>query len=679
MNALIASLPPVDRQDLLWAIPWSPLASAAALFELERRRRAARSEADHAPRVGMIAAAFTLAACLWAAAAVLGEGDGRALFAPGWSFARIDALDATIALLCDATSIAPVIVIALASLVAQIVTRGGGGTRASVAVATAGALLAVLADGLPTLLIGEAIAALAILALLASSPARGSGAAILGRLGAVAASVGVVAIFWSLGGSWGIPLGLEPNYTRRNPVPALAPGTELESDDPLGPIAVPVVASAPARGARPDPSARGSLTLISFPSAKIFLRGALEPAAVAPVVRHEVPAGRIDVEIETRPGAPRIHFRALEIPEAGEVTITKVGPTLSFRELRDQLLLADAGGRRFVRDLLDPAGPAHRRFGPRPIVWWSAVLAALAFAAFVSAGAIVAKADDAGIRACAALPPAIGTLIFARAASSVALASVGPAIAAVVAAVALSVAFFARGQGIVAVAGFAAVASAAVVPELGAVPGSLTAIAIVAWAASTSEVAGEGSGERGQGATIAEVALLGAVPIIGTALVRDLAVGRLFGDSGWLGKVAGAALVAAAAIAAISTRPRREAGAGPRGLVLAVALLSAAVGPLTVAFALGRSSPIAKSLGLEPDPMRATGVIGAVLSALVVLGAFLVGRRIASTGEPRAVGAAFLPAAARGVRSVLRWIARLDERIFVEPLPRQGAAEGEER
>src|SRR5207247_2213150 len=97
------------------------------------------------------------------------------------------------------------------------------------------------------------------------------------------------------------------------------------------------------------------LTMTTFPGATIHLNGAAEPAATSPVLRHEVKPGRYDIDVETTPGLPRVHFASAELLNTGELALVPVGPTVSFRQLRDQVSLLDRNDVRFVRKTLDPS------------------------------------------------------------------------------------------------------------------------------------------------------------------------------------------------------------------------------------------------------------------------------------------------------------------------------------
>jgi len=403
MNALTAPLLHVQRSDALWLIPAVPLVGALV-------RAAIVDDDDLASNqkklVAATAPAAVALALLGAQLFALGSlaPDARLLFSPGLVPFRVGTFEAAWGLALDPAAAVVAIAIAGLGVAAQALDKR---SAATIDLAVAGALAAVLADGFLGFLIGGVLASSALAWIARDErPARAFFAA---RFGDAALVLGAVLLFWTLGGSWGISLGLEPTYTRHNPVPAnVAQMDPLDSDEPdlaptlhavlIGSAPAPV-ASAPAKSAipyagsspaMPDLSAKGSITVATAPGSKLFLKGAAETAGGTPVVRHEVYAGRIDVEVE-RPSGRRVRFRALDVPNGREIAIVPVGPTWSFRELRDELAIEDGTHQKFVRNLLDPAVAGHRRLGAWDAAHLLAALFGLAALAWI---ATVSFADD---------------------------------------------------------------------------------------------------------------------------------------------------------------------------------------------------------------------------------------------------------------------------------------------
>ena len=112
---------------------------------------------------------------------------------------------------------------------------------------------------------------------------------------------------------------------------------------------------------------KGFLTFISHPGAKVYL-GIADQAqlasnppvfAVSPFIRKEVPAGTHSIVIVPGDGAV-IRGDGLEVAaidhvkiEAGEsVHIAPIGPTVTFREISDQMVMKDGSGKTFLEDAL---------------------------------------------------------------------------------------------------------------------------------------------------------------------------------------------------------------------------------------------------------------------------------------------------------------------------------------
>ncbi|MBK7400213.1 MAG: hypothetical protein IPJ34_29165 [Myxococcales bacterium] len=274
-----------------------------------------------------------------------------------------------------------------------------------VGIALMGVLLAVLGDGPLPFAIGATIAALAASSLgpvasISSGVARPLGAS-LAHASGVLAMVGGFVLAWGLGGSFGIRVGHEPDYTRRNPVPAeIYTASELGYDaeaSAVGPELWPVLVGLPvsaatgtpgpkalASGGMPTLASPGWVSFVSAPGSRLFLKGT-EAAGTSPIVRREIPSGFVDMEIEPRGGGRRVRFRAVQVPPGREIAIVAVGPTLSFRELSAQLALDDGTGR-FVRRTLDPEAPEHRRALGVPVVDLGVLAFALAALAIALLG-----------------------------------------------------------------------------------------------------------------------------------------------------------------------------------------------------------------------------------------------------------------------------------------------------
>jgi NADH-quinone oxidoreductase subunit L len=112
----------------------------------------------------------------------------------------------------------------------------------------------------------------------------------------------------------------------------------------------------------------GFLTFTGHPGAKIYLgvsdqaqlAAAREPWAVSPVLHKRIPAGAHSIVVVPGDGATvggdgveAALIQKVNVEPGEEVVIATVGPTLTFRELHDQIVVKDATGKQFLREALE--------------------------------------------------------------------------------------------------------------------------------------------------------------------------------------------------------------------------------------------------------------------------------------------------------------------------------------
>ena len=154
---------------------------------------------------------------------------------------------------------------------------------------------------------------------------------------------------------------------------------EAPMDMPHGMGGMPSHGAATGAGPSLAPGGTGFLTMTAWPGTKVFLKGSMEAAATSPFVKLPVGSGLIDVEVEPTPGLPRIRLPHVGVPAGSEVALSAVGPTVSFRQLRDQFSMVDATHQHFIRKTLDPADPGHKT------VWGISALTLACICFFVGA------------------------------------------------------------------------------------------------------------------------------------------------------------------------------------------------------------------------------------------------------------------------------------------------------
>ncbi|UQA60948.1 proton-conducting transporter membrane subunit [Polyangium aurulentum] len=381
MSELAGQLTHVDAPlTPLGLIPLALLLGAAASALLVPKRPGARRALATSASVGSTLLALVLAIANVARLVSL-TPERRYLHDVGWSFLRIGSLDASLAFSLDSLS-ALLVVTALVTgaLVQAHAARVLSDDAAYARLAASSSLLLgalsllLLGDNFVVALFGWEGAALATYLLIGAryqDPARvsaGTRAFVLGRAGDVGIFAGVALLFWGMGGAW-LDEGRYLSDYRPRFVAVHGEGrlpVEEEEDEEER-------EEARERAAR-DPSAiarraarRGQLTFTSFPGARVYLgvadlaQLAQSPPAfgTAPFVRKEIPAGVHAIVIVPGDGATvggdgneAAMVEHVVVDEGEEVVIVPLGPTISFREITDQLTLRDAGGRPILKDAL---------------------------------------------------------------------------------------------------------------------------------------------------------------------------------------------------------------------------------------------------------------------------------------------------------------------------------------
>jgi NADH:ubiquinone oxidoreductase subunit 5 (subunit L)/multisubunit Na+/H+ antiporter MnhA subunit len=705
MDALAAPLLHVQRSDVLWLIPLAPLGGAWV------RRIMARKGVLPAMAPALVGLLIALSQLVGLAGL---EVDYRQLVAPGPSPLRVGTMELGIGLMFDPLAAVMVVTIGVLAIAAQAYRAWGDATddHFAIDVAAAGALLAVLADGFFGLLIGAAIASIGV----AHAAER---SAVVERAGDAALVLAAALLFWSLGGSWGISIGNEPTYTRRNPV-AVAPLDPLDADNEgAGPSFVPVLIGAPPAAASgkpglPDLNARGTITIADPPGAKVFLKGGMQPTGTTPLFQHQVYAGRMDIEIETDGHSPRRQrFRAVDVPAGREVTLVSLGPTLQFRALREQLTLSDVSRKRFARDLLDPSTPGHRRLGKFDAVTLIALLIGVAAIAPIAGAAWAGSA-----LLIEAVVPLVAVYLLARLGfffvlSANAATTIAIALALVAALAAARAAIDHRAQNLVGrlLAAQLAIAAAGAVlgaPSLGVAHAVASVLSCgVAWllldavgVRGLRRVSGlsETAPRTARAAQLAALAIAGApIPLLGAAFTRETLLARAFASELPYSKIVWVLLVCAAVAMAVAVwRAWFVVFAGPKGeledpdsrVSLGLMLAAAAAVFLPPVLALSKGSVIAlggeRSLAetfLDPfvDPAAILGAdraarfrelgrgadLGALGLVIVACAAawFLVRRRLRDDDRPAVVVREWTPQ-----KLPVSVFARLDDLIFARPI-----------
>lgn len=350
---------------LLWAAVVLPLAIALALALFGDRLRAS------ALRLAVASAASVVAAVVGATIALFGvsvpsAGPGAppapvAIHALAYPLLRVGSLDVPLALSLDRMGAVLALVVAVAGGAALV--AGALALRAApslprfttgVSAALGGLLLVVLADNAVLLCAGWVLTALAggLLATLA----RGGyeevrdalRAMVIGRAGELALALGTALLFWGLGGQWYADGRFTADYRPR------FIAVETIEGSASSPIAI------PGAGISADLlSGQGRLSMTTHPGARVFLGITSEdqlgpeptPFGVAPFFEQPLPAGLHKIAILPGraatvggDGNEAALIDVVEVRASGAHAIAPLGPSVTFREIEDQLRLKDAEG-----------------------------------------------------------------------------------------------------------------------------------------------------------------------------------------------------------------------------------------------------------------------------------------------------------------------------------------------
>lgn len=371
----------------LWLIPTLPLLAALACAYLGLGYHANHRENPKAPRpapktlrqiaLGTMLGTFGVAGAHLYLLAQL-PPSGRFLLTHLFRMVRIGQLDASFDLSIDPlASVMCLVVTAMAFLVfafsAPLLEKDDSAWRslAWMNFLVFALLIVVLADNFVVLFFGWEGVAVATYALVdfspgiaSAKPSVGVKAFIVNRAGDAALLVGVALLFWGLGGSWAdntfIP-DLNPRFAAvsANGAPAHAGRDDDDDDDDRGHQgARDHGKDHPKEAGKHAATGKALITLATYPGALVYLDDSRTPMMNgndllrAPFVRFAIPGGIHTFRIH--PGAGLDDHIVAHVVTGGdsELSLILLGPTLSFREIRDELVLKNARSESIVRDTL---------------------------------------------------------------------------------------------------------------------------------------------------------------------------------------------------------------------------------------------------------------------------------------------------------------------------------------
>ncbi|HMJ51631.1 MAG TPA: proton-conducting transporter membrane subunit [Polyangiaceae bacterium] len=209
----------------------------------------------------------------------------------------------------------------------------------------------------------------------------GMKAFVTNRVGDWGFVVGLMLLFWGLGGSWLQGGFYQPDNLARLAIvsaeveehgaaahggapkshgkahgadsghgAASAPGTPVAGHGAQP--GTPAKESEPGATVRKVTGGKAYLTLTAYPGAQVYIDGATTPFGVSPFVKREVRPGIHALRIAPGGAVEDQEIPAATIEAGNESVIAVVGSTLVFRQLHDQLVVRDRTGQHVLRDAL---------------------------------------------------------------------------------------------------------------------------------------------------------------------------------------------------------------------------------------------------------------------------------------------------------------------------------------
>lgn len=345
MPQLFGLVQHLERDNTLWLLLVLPL--VGILASVLGRPNALRISGRSGVRaVGLAIALGAVGMALWNASKLASLPQGsRYLHWHGWQMAKGGSVSFDFDLALDPLSAALIVLLTLANAFVhlRVFSRSNqASAHRFVTLSNLGLfslLLLALADGFVPMLIGwQGIGVCAWLQTSLQSrkadQANVSGHIfLLNRVGDIALLVGAVVLLWGLGGKW-LPDGVYQ--------PDLHPRFVTVTDG----------ASHPASDTLPASKSSGmaKLTFTAAPGTEVYLDNA--PLGVSPIVKQSIEASRHSVRLVPEGAQDAHELNWFLTPPDTETTIVPIGPTLVFRQIRDQLSLHDEQGRHLLHDAL---------------------------------------------------------------------------------------------------------------------------------------------------------------------------------------------------------------------------------------------------------------------------------------------------------------------------------------
>jgi NADH-quinone oxidoreductase subunit L len=208
----------------------------------------------------------------------------------------------------------------------------------------------------------------------------GMKAFVVNRIGDFGFITGLAMLFWGLGGAWTPESDYAPDLDQRfvaaAPAGEEAAASEEREEEPGGPEGSSHAkaehkdaAQKPESGQKPDTTGQGYLTMTAYPGALLYLddsRTEMKEGGkplTPPFVRHQLPGGYHSLRIQPGNGVDDQLVRHVAFGGDKEVIVTLIGPTVTFRQIRDQLAIHEGhdpkGKHTFLEALKDRRTGSH--------------------------------------------------------------------------------------------------------------------------------------------------------------------------------------------------------------------------------------------------------------------------------------------------------------------------------
>jgi len=306
--------------------------------------------------IGAMLVSFALAVLHVVKLALLPH-DARYLYCHAWQMVRMGSVEFNFDFALDPLSAVMILIITGVGSLIHIYSAGYMATEKSywrfftyLNLFVFSMLLLVLGDGFIVMFFGWEGVGLCSYLLIGfwyqdyKKASAGMKAFVANRVGDWGFVVGLMLLFWGLGGSWLQGGFYQPDNLQRLAVVSVETD-EHEAGEEHG--------GAPrGRAAGKKLEGEASLTMTAFPGASVYLDGARTPFASSPFVKHPLRAGHHTLRIVPGGGVDDQELPSATIEAGGESMIAIVGPTLAFRQLHDQLVVKDSRGQQVLRESL---------------------------------------------------------------------------------------------------------------------------------------------------------------------------------------------------------------------------------------------------------------------------------------------------------------------------------------